>query len=69
MICFLFLESAKIALLELMLPVVLGAYVFNPEILKKWAKEFFSTYISVFLKVLAIGFMILALDALKGVVF
>lgn len=62
-------RSAKIALLELMLPVVLGAYVFNPEILKKWAKEFFSTYISVFLKVLAIGFMILALDALKGVVF
>lgn len=62
-------RSAKIALLELMLPVVLGAYVFNPEILKKWAKEFFSTYLSLFLKVLAIGFMILALEALKGVVF
>lgn len=62
-------RAAKIALLEIMLPIVLGAYVFNPEILKKWAKEFFSTYISVFLKVLAIGFMILALEALKGVVF
>ena len=62
-------RSAKIAFLELMLPIILGAYVFNPEILKKWAKEFFSTYISLFLKLLAIGFMILALDALKGVVF
>lgn len=62
-------RSAKIALLELMLPIVLGAYVFNPDILKKWAKEFFSTYISLFLKVLAIGFMILTLEALKGVVF
>ena len=61
-------RSAKIAILELMLPIVLGAYVFNPEILKKWAKEFFSTYISLFLKVLAIGFMILAINALKGVI-
>lgn len=62
-------RAAKIALLELMLPLVLGAFVFNPDILKKWAKEFFSTYISVFLKVLAIGFMILAINALKGVIF
>lgn len=62
-------RSAKIAILELMLPIVLGAYVFNPEILKKWAKEFFSTYLSVFLKVLALGFMILALEALREVFF
>ena len=62
-------RAAKIALLELMLPLVLGAFVFNPDILKKWAKEFFSTYISVFLKVIAIGFMILAINAVKGVIF
>ena len=62
-------RSAKIAVLQLMLPIVLGAYVFNPEILKKWAKEFFSTFIIVFLKVIAIGFMIIAINALKGVVF
>ena len=62
-------RSAKIAILQLMLPIVLGAYVFNPEILKKWAKEFFSTFIIVFLKVIAIGFMIIAINALKGVVF
>ena len=62
-------RAAKLAVLELMLPLVLGAYVFNPEILKKWAKEFFSTYIIVFLKVLAIGFMVIAIEALKGVIF
>lgn len=64
-------RSAKIAILELMLPIVLGAFVFNPEILKKWAKEFFSTYIIVFLKLIAIGFMIIAIVELKarGVIF
>ena len=62
-------RSAKIAVLQLMLPLVLGAYVFNPDILKKWAKEFFSTFITVFLKVSAIGFMIIAINELKGVLF
>lgn len=64
-----FFRAAKIALLQLMLPIVLGAYVFNPEILKKWAKEYFSTYIMIFLKVLAIGFMVIAINELKGVIF
>ena len=61
-------RSAKLAMLEIILPIVLGAYVFNAEILKKWAKEFFSTYIIVFLKVLIIGFMIIAIAKLKGVI-
>lgn len=60
-------RAAKLAILELMLPIVLGAYVFSPDILKKWAKEFFSTYIVIFLKLIAIGFMIIVINVLKGV--
>jgi hypothetical protein len=60
-------RAVKLAVLQLMLPIVLGAYVFNGEILKKWAKEFFSTYVIIFLKVLAIGFMIIIINVLKGV--
>lgn len=62
-------RAAKLAILELMLPLVLGAYVFNAEILKKWAKEFFSTYIVVFFKVLALGLMVIMIHILKGVIF
>ncbi len=59
-------RAAKLAILELMLPIVLGAFVFNADILKKWAKEFISTYLIVFLKILAIGFMVIAIQALKA---
>lgn len=61
-------RSAKLAFLEMMTPIVLGAYVFNPEILKKWAKEFFSTYLSLFFKVLALGFMLLSFSQIKSVI-
>lgn len=62
-------RAAKLAILQLMLPIVLGAYVFNPDILKKWAKEYVSTFIVVFLKVIAIGFVVIAITELKGVIF
>ena len=58
----------KLSFLELMLPIILGAFVFNPEILKKWAKEFVSTYLSLFLKVLAIGFMIISFVSIRAYV-
>lgn len=61
-------RAAKLAVLELMLPIVLGAFVFNPEILKKWAKEFISTYLSLFLKVIAIGFMVISFVSINAYV-
>lgn len=61
-------RSVKLAFLELMLPIILGAYVFNPEFLKKWAKEFFSTYISLFFRVLAIAMLAIGLQTYKGIV-
>ena len=61
-----FFRTAKLGFLEMMTPIVLGAYVFNPEILKKWAKEFFSTYIALFLKMMALAFMIISLVQVKG---
>lgn len=59
-------RAVKLGFLELMLPIILGAYVFNPDILKKWAKEFFSTYITLFIKVLAVGLMIYGFAATKN---
>ena len=45
------LRSIKLTLLQLMTPIVLGAYIFKEDILGKWAKEIISTFLSLFLKV------------------
>ena len=58
-------RAAKLAFLQLMTPIVLGAFVFDPSILKKWAKEFFSTYISLFLKVLAMYFIAISISQIQ----
>lgn len=59
-------RAAKLGFLELMLPMVLGAFVFDPNILKKWAKEFFSEYISLFLKVLAMYFIAITISQIQA---
>ena len=56
------LRAAKIGLLELMTPIILGAFIFNKEILTKWVKEFIATYLSAFLKLLAVTMMVLGLS-------
>ena len=42
------LRSIKLTLLQLMTPIVLGAYIFKEDILGKWAKEIISTFLSLF---------------------
>lgn len=59
-------RAAKLAFLQIMTPIVLGAFVFDPSILKKWAKEFFSTYISLFLKVLAMYFIAITISQIQA---
>lgn len=59
------LRSAKLALLELMLPIILGAFIFDREILTKWVKEFISTYLGAFLKLMAVTMMVLGLSRIN----
>ncbi len=59
------LRSAKLALLELMLPIILGAFIFDREILTKWVKEFISTYLGAFLKLIAVTMMVLGLSRIN----
>ena len=56
------LRSIKLTLLQLMTPIVLGAYIFKEDILGKWAKEIISTFLSLFLKVVAITYMIIGVS-------
>ena len=51
------LRAFKLLLLELMTPIVLGAYVFKSEILKNWAMEYIKTFLQVFLLIIALTFM------------
>ena len=59
-------RTLKLTFLQLMFPLIIGAFVFNPDILKKWAKEYIATFLSVFLKILALSFAVLAIEAMKG---
>ena len=59
------LRTAKIGLLELMLPIILGAFIFDREILIKWVKEFVATYLSAFLKLIAVTMMVLGLSRIN----
>ncbi len=56
------LRTIKIGLLEMMVPVILGAFIFKREILITWFKEFISTYVSVFLRIMVITVLVLAMD-------
>lgn len=58
------LRSIKLALLQLIAPIVISAYVFSSDILSKWLKEVVSTFVLVFVKVAAISFMIYSLTLL-----
>lgn len=62
------LRSIKLTLLQLMTPIVLGAYIFKEDILGKWAKEIISTFLSLFLKVVAITYMIIGVSKI-GTIF
>lgn len=51
------LRAFKLLLLELMTPIILGAYVFKSDILKNWALEYIKTFLQVFLLIFAINLM------------
>ena len=59
------LRTIKLGMLELITPVILCGYVIaGTEILQKWAKMVFSTFVLVFLKIAMVTFMIYGLSLL-----
>ena len=59
------LRSVKLGVLEMMVPIVLGAFIFKREILGKWFKEFISTYISIFLRLIVLTILVEAMSKLE----
>ena len=51
------LRAFKLVLLEMMTPIILGAYVFKQDILKNWILEYIKTFLQIFLLIVALSFM------------
>lgn len=61
------LRGIKLALLQLITPIILCAYVLTGnDVLQKYAKEVLSTFALLFLKIAMISFMIFGLSLLPG---
>lgn len=61
------LRSIKLALLQLITPIILCAYVLTGnDVLQKYAKEVLSTFALLFLKIAMVAFMIFGLSLLPG---
>lgn len=57
------LRGLKLALLQLITPIILCAYVImGDDVLQKWAKEVFSTFVLVFVKIALVAFMVFGLS-------
>ena len=56
------LRAVKIAFLEIMTPIILGAYIFNRDIFTRWVKEFIATYIGAFLKIMIVTLLVIGLS-------
>ena len=61
------LRSIKLGLLQMMTPVILGAYIFKEDILKKWALEYIKTFIQIFLLLISISLMTKVLSVLPNI--
>lgn len=61
------LRSIKLGLLQIMTPIILGAYIFKSDILKNWVKEYIKTYLQIFLLLIAISFLTQILRLLPNI--
>ena len=61
------LRSIKLGLLQMMTPIILGAYIFKDDILKKWVLEYIKTFIQIFLLLIAITLMTKVLSLLPNI--
>ena len=59
-------RTIKLRILELMVPAVIGGYIFKTDILKAWFKEYMKTFVQVFLLLITITLISLALGLLKS---
>lgn len=61
------LRSIKLGILQMMTPIILGAYIFKEDILKKWALEYIKTFVQVFLLLISISLMTKVLSLLPNI--
>lgn len=61
------LRSIKLGLLQMMVPIILGAYIFKSDILKNWFKEYIKTYIQIFLLLVAVNLLTQILRILPSI--
>ena len=61
------LRSIKLGILQMMTPVILGAYIFKEDILKKWALEYIKTFVQIFLLLISISLMTKVLSLLPNI--
>ena len=61
------LRSIKLGILQMMTPVILGAYIFKEDILKRWALEYIKTFVQIFLLLISISLMTKVLSLLPNI--
>jgi len=61
-------RAIKLKVLELMVPIVLGGYMFKEEILKKWVIEYIKTFIQLFLLLVSIYLIAIILPLVREIV-
>lgn len=59
-------RTIKLRILELMVPAIIGGYIFKTEILKAWFKEYIKTFVQVFLLIVTITLISVLLGFLKS---
>ena len=60
-------RTIKLRVLELMVPAIIGGYLFKTEILKTWFKEYIKCFIQVFLLLISVSLISLLLKLLPTV--
>lgn len=61
-------RAIKLKVLELMVPIVLGGYMFKEEILKKWVIEYIKTFVQLFLLLVSIYLIAIVLPLVREIV-
>lgn len=60
-------RTIKLRILELMVPAIIGGFLFKTEILKAWFKEYIKTFLQVFLLLISVSLIAILLGLLQSV--
>lgn len=60
------LRGLKLVFLQIISPIVICAYIYSGDILQKWAKEYISTFVLLFVKLAAVSVMIFGISLIPS---